>query len=226
MARRGFRAIAIDLPGHGKSYPINWQPTRTMHDYAEFVWKFAEAVCPSDKPIICGSSIGGSMTVDIACHHSRDMRAALALEGGPYAAGEQWASYCKWLEHPHAMPGWRDVMERAACSSLYEPPPERVRELRWQHRFCGQEIATGDLQCWVNHDVRDKLENISCPILAFKGEADYWVPEEMLDSIVSGVPNGLAEKATGARMGHYPMFEEPEALADILVEFLKRRKVI
>jgi pimeloyl-ACP methyl ester carboxylesterase len=30
----------------------------------------------------------------------------------------------------------------------------------------------------------------------------------------------------GAKMGHYPMFEQPESLADIVVDFLRRRNVV
>lgn len=226
MAKRGIRAIALDLPGHGKSYPINWQPVRVMHEYAEFVWKFAKLVCPDDKPIIMGSSIGGHMTTDIACHHSEEMRAALACEGGPYADNEVYCKYCDMWEHPHAMPSWRDIIERAAESSMYDPTPEKITELRWQHRYCPQEIGTGDLQCWVNHGVMDLLKNVKCPIMAFKGEADYWVPEDMLDATVKGVPNGLAEKVIGPKMGHYPMFEQPAALAGICFDFLKRKNCI
>jgi pimeloyl-ACP methyl ester carboxylesterase len=115
-------------------------------------------------------------------------------------------------------------MERAAEQSMYRPIPEGKRiETRWMHRYAPQEIATGDLQCWVNHDVRDKLGNVKCPLMVFKGEADYYLPEELLDDTVAGVPNDLAEKIVGQKMGHYPMFEQPEALANICLDFLARK---
>jgi pimeloyl-ACP methyl ester carboxylesterase len=225
MAQRGFRALAIDLPGHGKSYPIDWQPVRHSHEYAEFVWKVIKTICPVEKAIVCGSAVGAAIALDLACHHSDDLLALVSLEGLPVAEGDQFTRYCEWWEHPHSAPGWRDMIERVGMSGLHGMPPESVEELRWLHRYCAQEVGTGDLQCWVNHDVREKLKNISCPTLAFKGQADYWIPEDALDFIVSEVPGGLAEKAIGPGMGHFPMFERPEALADILVDFFRRRGI-
>ncbi|MYW96258.1 alpha/beta hydrolase [Amycolatopsis rubida] len=224
MAAHGFRVIAVDLPGHGKSYPVNWEPFRRMHDYAEFVWRIIETVCGDEKPIVLGTSIGGDMTVDLACHHSAGMRAALALEG---AAHTPTFPDIRIYEDPHACPGWRDQMERAAISSLYYPTSdEKVVETRWMHRYAPQEIAVADLECWANHDVREHLANISCPIMIFKGEADYYVPDHLLQATVEGIRDGLAEFVVGPRMGHYPMFEQPEALTDICVDFLKRHSVL
>jgi pimeloyl-ACP methyl ester carboxylesterase len=222
MAERGFRAIAVDLPGHGKSYPVNGEPFRVMHEYAEFVWQIINVVC-DDKPVVVGCSIGGNMVTDLACHHSEEMHAALALEG---AAFTPTFPNVNLYEHPHACPSWRDLMERAADASLYRPiSEERRQEVRWMHRYAPQEIATGDLQCWVNHDVRDKLDQVSCPLLIFKGEADYYLPEQLLDDTVAGVRDGLAEKVVGKEMGHYPMFEQPGKLADICLDFLTRHEV-
>lgn len=224
MASRGFRAIAIDQPGHGKSYPVGWEPFRNMHDYAEFVWRMAETICGDEKPIILGCSIGGDMTVDLACHHSDQMLAALVLEG---AAHTPTFPDIKIYEDPHACPGWRDMMERAAISSMYYPTTEeKVIETRWMHRYAPQEVAVADLECWATHDVRDKLVDITCPTLIFKGEADYYLPEELLDATVAGIVNAPAEKIVGEKVGHYPMFEQPGALADICIDFLKRHEVI
>ncbi|MBP6031001.1 MAG: alpha/beta hydrolase [Sphingobium sp.] len=223
MARRGFRAIAIDLPGHGKSYPVGWEPIRRMHTYAEFVWNAVKAICGDEKPVILGTSIGGNMTVDLACHHSPDMLAALALEGAGYTPT---FPDLRIYEHPHAAPGWRDMMERAAISSLYYPvSEEKVIETRWMHRYAAQEIAVADLECWANHDVRDRLKDIVCPTMIFKGVADYYLPEHLLEATVAGIADGLSELVIADRMGHYPMFEQPEELAEICCAFLQRHGV-
>jgi len=223
MADHGLRAIALDLPGHGKSHPVNWQPFRVMREYAECVWKVVQVICPGEKPVITGCSIGGNMALDLACHHSDGLRAAVVLEGAAVTPMIDVQAY----EEPHACPGWQNVMERVAVASMYHPAPkDKALELRWLHRYTSQQVATGDLQCWVNHDVREKLKDIRCPVLCLAGEADFFVPEAFVDSTVAGIPDGLAEKRILRKMGHYPMFEQPEALAEVFLDFLKRRKVI
>src|SRR5262249_42752418 len=83
LARRGLRAIAVDLPGHSRSYPVGWQPARTIHEHAEFVYRFANAVC-DERPVIMGCSIGGDITLDLVANHSTDLLAAVAMEGAAW----------------------------------------------------------------------------------------------------------------------------------------------
>jgi pimeloyl-ACP methyl ester carboxylesterase len=58
------------------------------------------------------------------------------------------------------------------------------------------------------------------------GEADIFLAEELLDLTIAEIPDGLSEKVIGKKMGHYPMFEQPEALAQIVMDFLQRKRVI
>ncbi len=222
ISRRGFRAVAIDLPGHGKSYPKDWEPIRSIPEYAAFVRRFLHEVFPGERVIVCGAAIGGAIALELAATHSEDLLAAVAMETTAKPEGEQFTQFCLWWENPHAMPSWRDLSERVAMSGIYGLTGDRLKEFRWQHRYSAQEVSTADLLCWARHDVRDRLGSIACPVLMVKGEADYWVPESGLDAIVAAVPHGLAEKLIVPKMGHYPMIEDPDGLATLLLDFLTR----
>lgn len=217
LAEQGFRAIAVDLPGHSRSYPAGWQPTRTIHDHAEFVHRFYQDVC-GEKGVMLGCSIGGDVAVDLAAHHSRDYLAIIAMEGAAWTPtfpnpGE--------LERPSWVPSWRDLMERAAIASLNRNcPPEKVEELRWQHRGA-QESASGDLQGWATHDVRGKLSDVACPVLLIKGMDDFWLPTELVELTAAEIGD-KAEVELLEGIGHYPMFEDPARITQLTVDFVRK----
>ena len=224
MAAAGFKVIAPDLPGHAKSMPVNWKPFRKMRDYAEWVWRFIEAVCPGEKPVVCGSGIGGDMTLQIACHHPQGIRAGMAFES---AARTGSISFLSGYSDPHTFPGFSALADNASTSAMYYPcDPRKVIESKWQHRATYQETCVADMDAWNDHDVREHLHKIECPIFLFKGEADYHVPEQAVMDTIAAIPDGLAEGGIAKKMGHLIMMEEPELLAEACLGFLRRRKII
>ena len=116
MAEAGFRVIAPDLPGHAKSMPVDWKPFRKMRDYAEWVWHFIEATCGGEKPVVCGSGIGGDMTLQLACHHPDGIRAGMAFES---AARTGSISFLSGFADPHTFPGFYALTDNASTSAMY-----------------------------------------------------------------------------------------------------------
>jgi pimeloyl-ACP methyl ester carboxylesterase len=220
LAERGFHVLALDLPGHSRSYPVNWQAHRTIHEHAEFVYAFVKTL-GIDKPVIAGCSIGGNSTFDYAVHHWNEMAAGIPMEGlGRSPTFPQPNS----LVHPSWGPGWQDQMERAATESLsWNCPQDKINELKWQHRN-SQVSAVGDLEAWSQHDVLARLNEVQCPMLVIRGDDDFWVPRELADEAAEALPN--SEMVHLPNIGHYPMFEDPALIADLITDFCTEHGVI
>jgi pimeloyl-ACP methyl ester carboxylesterase len=219
-AAHGFHCYALDLPGHSRSYPVNWRQHRSIHEHAEFVHAFVKTL-GLEQPVITGCSIGGDITLDYAAHHWQEMAAGIAMEGLGRSPTFPTPSH---LVHPSWAPGWQDMMERAALESLgRNTPAEKIEELRWQHRNA-QVSAVGDLEGWSRHDVLAKLPAVQCPLLVVRGEDDFWLPRELVDETAAALPKGEALHIEN--IGHYPMFEDPELIADLTADFCRRHGIL
>jgi pimeloyl-ACP methyl ester carboxylesterase len=222
LAARGYRGLALDLPGHSRSYPVGWEPHRSINQHAEYVWRFAQEVCGGEKPVMIGCSIGGCIAFDLVANHSEDFLAIVPMEG--LAWGSPILPHPAELERPSWSTAWKPFLEYAAVESLGKPTladPEKVKELWWQHQNA-QQAGNGDIQGWAGHDVRDGLADPSCPVLIIKGADDFWVPE-LLINYSAELIGEQAEVAILPDIGHYPMFEDPPGLAELVDGFVKRR---
>ena len=156
-----------------------------------------------------GSGIGGDMTLQIACHHPQGIRAGMAFRSAARTAS---ISFLSGYSDPHTFPGFSALTDNASTSAMYYPcDPRKVIESKWQHRATYQETCVADMDAWNDHDVREHLHKIECPIFLFKGEADYHVPEQAVMDTIAAIPDGLAEGGIAKKMGHLIMMEEPTA---------------
>jgi pimeloyl-ACP methyl ester carboxylesterase len=222
LAERGYRAIAPDLPGHSRSYPVGWEPHRSINQHAEWVHRFSQEVCGSETPVVIGCSIGGCIAFDLAANHSADFLGIVPMEG--LAWGGAILPGPGELERPAWSTAWKPFLEYAAVESLGKPTladPEKVKELWWQHQNA-QQAGNGDIQGWAGHDVRTQLGDVRCPVLVIKGADDFWVPESLI-RLSAELIGEQAEVRILEDIGHYPMFEDPAGLAEILDTFITQR---
>jgi pimeloyl-ACP methyl ester carboxylesterase len=66
--------IALDLPGHGRSAGV--EGLRTVHDYADFVGAFLDAL-KIKSAVILGHSMGGAIAMDLGLRHAARVEALI-----------------------------------------------------------------------------------------------------------------------------------------------------
>ena len=72
-------------------------------------------------------------------------------------------------------------------------------------------------------DAEKQLPNVKCPALVIMGtlDPDFTGPQAEGDAIVAAMPAGAGTVAVVDGAGHYPHAQSPEAVADMVIPFLK-----
>lgn len=225
-----YRVIVPDLPYHGKSLPpesVEWwaQEYRlTRSFFVAFHLAFARAL-NLDRPVIIGSSMGGSIAIDLALDAPDDYRAAIALEEGlrsVKASHEEKMASFRYYRHPRVNGG-----ERAGasmyCLSGPNSPKKYRHEVSWGYSQGAPGIFAGDLYYrHLDHDMEAAARNIDtsrCPVYIMNGEYDPG----------TGIPEGqeLAAHIKGSRfipmkgLGHFPMTEDFASMKPLLMPVLE-----
>lgn len=219
MAVAGYRAIAVDLPGHGRSFPLGWELTESLHTFGDWVVEFAD-VLDLERPVIMGCSVGGNIAIDIAAHHSDRIAAAIAFAGAAHTPTFTGADA---LMDPHAF-AWETITQ-TMVSSVVRPDAsaEQVQEIRWLHKCSSGRQYAADLVGWERQDVRDRLADVTVPLLLAIGDGDYFLPPELVRATADAVDGAVFVSFEG--LGHYPMWEDPETVNAAVLEFLREAEV-
>ena len=230
LAQAGYRVASADLRGHGES-SMGWASiTRTdiAGDLAALTGQLG------GPAVIVGHSIsGGAATIAAATrpdlvagiveinpftrkvHYSlggllrvRRYRRCLFLLGGT----QLLRSLGLWLRYldlaypakPADYPGYR----AALAAKLREPG--RMAEFLKTFKS-------------TPADADKQLPNLKCPALVIMGtlDPDFASPQTEGDAIVAAMPAGAATAAMVGGAGHYPHAQSPDAVAELVIPFLK-----
>ena len=73
-------------------------------------------------------------------------------------------------------------------------------------------------------DAEKQLPNIRCPALVIMGTADpdFADPQAEGDAIIAAMPAGAGSVAMVDGAGHYPQAQSPDAVAELVIPFLKQ----
>jgi pimeloyl-ACP methyl ester carboxylesterase len=228
LARR-HRVLIPDLPGHGKTEPLERADDLTA--YADHVAALAELEGMFPAPLI-GYSMGGVIALRLAVSRPKSVTGlALVAAAGIVSVSrraEIWLAVTGALRPAQIMTRFRGTFARRprlrwlpfGLWGAVDPPalaPEGVigfLEGPSQHTDVG--MAGRAL---LRDDPRPDLDHVRCPVLLLWGSRDRLVP------LVDGFEYARRLRApirTVPAAGHLLVGEQPHACAEILVDFLDR----
>jgi pimeloyl-ACP methyl ester carboxylesterase len=218
FAYRGWNALALDLPGHGRS---GGELRPSIAALADWLWELIK-VLEAPAVSLVGHSMGALIGLELAARHRRRI-ATLALLGAA----------AKMPVHPDLLDAARGPGRRAAeliCDWGFGPAGHlgghkapgswmMGHAMRLLERSVGAVLETDLAACDAYGDGLAAAARLRCPTLVMTGEFDRMAPARQ--------GAGLADAIKGARFvalpaaGHMLMVEQPDATLDALVEFLR-----
>lgn len=213
-----YRVVAIDMPAHGKSWPLPGNKAiENYKDYGDFFWKVVCAL-GIKSPAVFGCSLGGYIVYYLAQNYP--VSAIISAEGLDCRAGGR-SPLDDLLDHPYVS---TQHSHYEYNESLIGPAASKqAREfILWGVKMEIGVAKKADLCILYNGiDLRADQEKITCPVMIFKGEDDWSLPDKEIDAIAKRLKNAKAvviHRLPGT--GHFPMQEVPELSSKYIDEFL------
>lgn len=202
------RGFALDLPGHGRS---TGQGRTTITEYAIAVREFMHAL-GIERAVIVGTSMGGAIAQMLALE-SPALVARLVLVG----------TGARLRVAPQYLMGLRSDFEataRALVVNFYTPdaPLELKEQSLRQLLATGSAVTYGDFTACDAFDLREQVQNITCPTLILCGRADRMTPVKYSESLAQTIPQ--ARLAVIENAGHMVMLERAIEFQHVLVTWL------
>jgi pimeloyl-ACP methyl ester carboxylesterase len=206
----GERIYSLDLPGHGKSEGAGRQ---SIDEYVEDVIPFMDEL-KVRAAVLVGHSMGGAVALSLALKYPKRV-----LGLGLVGCGSSLRMTPSLLDaagNPNTFEAAVDMINAncfsAECpQSLIELSTRTMLEIR-------QPVLTGDLQACHAFDAAGQLENVKVPTLIVCGAEDKITPPRLSETLRNGIANSQLHVLEHA--GHMVMSEQPNAVADLLTQFI------
>jgi non-heme chloroperoxidase len=233
LAESGWRAISLDLRGHGES---GWARNG---DYS-FTSFGADCIAVCDQlerpPVLVGASLGGVSAILAEGNSDRTVSSGLVIVDITHRSNPEGIQRIKDFM-ASGMGGFASLEEAAAAIAGYTPQRRRhvnpaglqkVLRLRadgrwywhWDPRFMrgrrGGEVPPPDFQGLFEV----ALANIHVPTLLVRGKLSDVVTEDGVRDFLAKVPHAKLADVSGA--AHMVAGDQNDAFSDAVIEFLEK----
>jgi pimeloyl-ACP methyl ester carboxylesterase len=213
LGERG-RAVALDLPGHGRSDPPGRE---SVEAYRDVVLGLLDAL-GFERAVIVGHSMGGAIAQTLALSHP-DRVAGLGLVGTGARLRVLPAILEGVLNNFNAVSEM--VVEHSYTTDL---DPEFRKRAEEEFRTCPPSVTYGDFSACNQFDVMARLAEIRAPTLVVCGREDRMTPVKYSVYLATNIPQAYLVLMDHA--GHSVMIEQPDELNTTLLDFVEFLKTL
>jgi pimeloyl-ACP methyl ester carboxylesterase len=228
LLERRFDVLAVDLPGFGYSEPFPEGFDSTPDALADAV-EDEMARAGFDRAHIAGNSLGGWIALELARRGRAETVTAISPAGLQHGRERDWGAYVlramRWLARtaPPPEPLLRNPVTRSllAGPSLARPwrkdPDELIEETELFASNPGFEATLPH----TFHAQPRGLTTLDTPVLILWGTMDVVLIPRQGRRFERLIPGAELRYVRG--IGHVPMSDAPEQLADAITEFALER---
>ena len=204
-------AIALDLPGRGRSDP----PGRnTIDGYRDVILGVLDAL-KLERAVIVGHSMGGAIAQTLALSNPERV-AGLVLIGTGARLRVMPAILDLIESDPNAV---AEIVVANSYSSTLDPGL-RERAVA-EFMACAPQVTHGDFIACNNFDIMARVGEIHAPTLVICGTEDKMAPRKFSEFLASKIPN--AQLILIEHAGHSVMIEQADAVNRALREFTSKQ---
>ncbi len=223
FAFHGWNAIAIDLPGHGKS---NGPHLTSINKLASWINDIITAI-NLDEVVLVGHSMGSLIALDFAANFQRKT-AGLALIGtaSPMPVSENLLKTSS--DNPQKA---YNMVNNFSFSSRGHLGPSTTpgswmagNGMRLMEKADNLTLYNDFLSCDQYREGLHSAKKVSCPSLIISGSKDKMTPAKFSKEITTVLEKTGEFCHVNLDSGHAIMAEKPDSVLDILIGFADRIK--
>jgi len=223
LAPKGWRVIALELPGHGETEPSPLPITTVLA-------RFLESVC--EEPVhLVGHSHNGAHVMAVALDTPRLLRSAVAVGTGRMLPGydlEARTAVQQSAGRPSARPPSVESVRESLRRDVYSPesltddriePVYRFSAQRYEHRGVLQGPGVARVEGDEGPPLWSRLSEAKVPLMAVFGDADKNQASVLTPRLVEECPSVRVELIP--RCAHLVQWDAPETLVGYLDAFFR-----
>ncbi len=221
-----YRVYSIDMPAHGKSWPLPGTPAviSDYKTYGKWIWDCITAL-GLEHPMVIGCSMAGGIVYRIAQEYTPC--AVICMQGSHNtrtAAGGDDDNMMQVMMHPGNNIA---ITQREFSDALIgsKTPQSRVDFIRWGVETETSVVKFGDFSECNSLDLTDRMDEITCPVRIIQGLDDVGYTIEMAEASYKLLTNCKNKKLiTIEGYGHFIIIENPEKVCEVIDELFDSMK--